>query len=272
MRSACTAHAAALPAYLRDCTRFAYLTGWRTGKIISLQRTEVDRDAGAIRLQPEAAKTGRGRTVMLDGELAELIDRRWQIRPFEQDRNVRVAALMFHRDGEPVGDFRKAWATACQAAGVPDKLVHDFRRMAARNMVCAGVPERVAMAVTGHLTRSMFARYNIVSEDDLRMATQKATMYLDTLEGLRPGPPWHSGAGTDAHGRPSGVDDENRLSRQNPFNEPAPRARCPHRRQPPAGPESVGGSRGWRSRSQTRGPQRSGGRRTAAGVPRGVSR
>jgi len=61
---------------------------------------------------------------MLEGDLAELIDRRWQARLFEKDGNVRVAALVFHRDGEPVGDLRKAWATACRAAGVPDKLIH----------------------------------------------------------------------------------------------------------------------------------------------------
>jgi len=172
---------AALPAYLWDFTRFAYLTGWRRGEIISLRWTDVDRDAGAIRLRAEAAKTGRGRTVMLEGDLAELINRRWQARLFEKDGNVRVAALVFHRDGDPVGDFRKAWATACRAAGIPDKLFHDLRRTAARNMVRAGVPERVAMAVTGHLTRSMFDRYNIVSEDDLRMAARKTTMYMDTL-------------------------------------------------------------------------------------------
>jgi len=172
---------AALPAYLQDFTRFAYLTGWRKGEIISLRWTDVDRDSGAIRLRPEAAKTGRGRTVMLEGDLAELIHRRCEARLFETDTNVRVAALVFHRDGAPVGDFRKAWATACQTAGVPDKLFHDLRRTAARNMVRAGVPERVAMAVTGHVTRSMFDRYHIVSEDDLRMAAQKTTLYVDTL-------------------------------------------------------------------------------------------
>ena len=128
-----------------------------------------------------ASGRSRGRTVVLEAELAELIDRRWQARLCEKDGNVRVAAVVFHRDGGPVGDFRKAWATACEAAGVPDKLFHDLRRTAARNMVRASVPERVAMTVTGHLTRSMFDCYNIVSEDDLRMAAQKTTMYVDTL-------------------------------------------------------------------------------------------
>jgi len=169
---------AALPNYLRDFTRFAYLTGWRKGEIVSLRWADVDRDAGVIRLRPEAAKTGRGRLVVLEGDLAELIDRRWKARLFARDGTPGVAVFVFHRDGQPVGDFRKAWATACQVAGVPD---HDLRRTAARNMVRAGVPERVAMAVTGHVTRIMFDRYNIVSEEDLRMAAQRTTLYMDTL-------------------------------------------------------------------------------------------
>ena len=49
---------------------------------------------------------------------------------------------------------------------------------AARNLIRANVPERVAMLLTGHKSRAIFDRYNIINEQELLDAGDQLVAYL----------------------------------------------------------------------------------------------
>jgi integrase len=165
----------ALPAALRGVVTFAYYTGWRIrSEVLTLTWGQVDRSAKVVRLDPGRTKSGEGRVLpyALLPAVDDVIEAAWRQRDALRKTDT-IAPLVFHRHGKPIRSFRGAWLAACAAAGVAGRIPHDLRRTAVRNLVRAGVPERVAMQVTGHKTRSVFDRYDITSEADLKSALGK---------------------------------------------------------------------------------------------------
>jgi integrase len=172
--------AAQLPEHLRDFSRFAFITGWRKGSIESLRWSDVGDDV--IYLRAEHNKTRQRETMPLEGQLLEILERRRSAAILQgKDGATRFSEYVFHCDGEPIGDFRKSWATACKMANVQHRLFHDLRRTASRNMLNAGVQQAVAMTITGHKTDSMFRRYAIVDEQQKREALAKTQQHLDLV-------------------------------------------------------------------------------------------
>jgi integrase len=176
-----------LPKATRPVVEFAYITGWRIpSEVLPLQWRHVDFEARVVRLDPHTTKNDEGRTFPFTDALEELL----KAQKAEHDALKSIDVLcpwIFHRTGPKVKGkrikaFIKAFKAACAKAGLPGRIPHDLRRTAVRNLVRAGIPERVAMQMTGHKTRSVFERYNIVSECDLVEAARK-------LNAIQPVPP-----------------------------------------------------------------------------------
>lgn len=171
----------AAPAYIKPVIMLAYTTGMRKEEILSLTWDQVDLDEGTIRLEPGDPKNEQSRTIYLEEDLLELLEVLYR-------RKKKGCSFVFQHMGKRIRDFRGAWEQACKKAGLwgwdkkkgreaPTRIFHDFRRTAIRNMIRAGITEKVAMTISGHRSRSVFDRYNIVSPEDLKIAARMRQTY-----------------------------------------------------------------------------------------------
>jgi integrase len=160
-----------LPPPYQDVLDFAYYSGWRRREITELTWIEVDWDGAVVRLDPRRSKTATSRVLPLTPALRDVLVRR-------RAQQRSDSPFVFHRDDVSVRSWKCCWRAACRAANLPGRYLHDCRRTAARNLIRAGVPERVAMTLLGHKTRSVFDRYNIVSERELQQAGERLMAYL----------------------------------------------------------------------------------------------
>jgi len=152
--------------WLRAMFETGYTYGWRHEELLALQVRQVNLVSGTIRLEPGTTKNLEGREVTMTLPVRTLLAQCVHGKSADDHAFTREG-------GTPVRDFRGAWASACNAAKVPGLLFHDLRRTAARNLRRAGVAEGVIMKIGGWKTRSVFERYAIVSQSDIREAMTK---------------------------------------------------------------------------------------------------
>jgi integrase len=160
-----------LPPYARIALVVGYHTGARKGEIREIRRDKIDLARRRIQLPGRTTKNGKPRYLPIYGDMVAEIDMALSI-------TDSMCSFLVQRDGKPVYDFDKAWATACKAAGVPEALFHDLRRTALTNMIEAGLSEKEAMEISGHKTRAVFDRYHIVSERRMMQNAEKLAEHL----------------------------------------------------------------------------------------------
>jgi integrase len=168
-----------LPANLKALYACGYHIGARKGELLKIQWSQVDFEASVIRLTAGQTKGKKPRSLPIYGDME-----RW-LRFQQKECPKECSFVFFGARNRPVSAHLFGWAETCKEAGLPGLLFHDLRRSAVRNMKRAGVQDKVAMEISGHRTRSVFDRYNIVDEGDIGSAAEKLSQYFKQRKAAR---------------------------------------------------------------------------------------
>jgi integrase len=151
------------PSWYLPIAVVAYRSAMRKSEILNLSLSRIDLNEGFIRLRPEDTKTGYGRSIPIHPELMGALRKALRVRALGCDR-------VLHRAGKPLdqGHLRSAHESTCKKAGIKDFTFHDFRHTCINNWRKEGDDYFKIMAVSGHKTISVFKRYNMVDEEELK--------------------------------------------------------------------------------------------------------
>ena len=153
------------PVHLKPILKMAYYEPMRKEEIIGLTWDEIDLQSNFIRLSANRTKGKKnGRSIPIHPLIKEML--------YSLPRSITTKRVFLYLDKQgryrPFKGFSRSWNRVRKLAGLNDVVFHDFRHTAITNMRKAGNPPSVIMKASGHKTMSMFLRYNLVDDEDLR--------------------------------------------------------------------------------------------------------
>jgi integrase len=160
---------------LPTIVRVAFMTGMRSGEILSLTWEQVDFGQQYLTVGRAKTASGTGRQIPLNAYLSEVLlqHRAWFVSQFGEPRPEHHLFPF----GSPVPsdpcrhitDLKRAWTQLREHARVNCRF-HDLRHTVATQLAEAGTPESTMLAALGHMSRAMLERYSHIRMEAKRKA------------------------------------------------------------------------------------------------------
>ncbi len=132
-----------------------------------MQWSRVDLRAKLFYLERQHTKNKKRRSIPLNDAAVSVLKNRLRFRA----ENCPNSEWVFcHRDGRRLKDVKRAFATACQRAGIKDFRIHDLRHTCAAWLVTAGVPLSTVRDLLGHSSVTMTEKYAHLAPENVRAA------------------------------------------------------------------------------------------------------
>ena len=176
------------PHHLRPILETAYNTGMRRGELLSLRWSHIDRKSKMIRFPLGLTKEGRKKKIPEDSPLRKNIPINHHV-----ERVLDALPRSLHNEyvytynRQPIKKLRRSFGTACNEAGIPHGrktengvTFHDIRGTVKSNMRRAGVDKAARDTILGHSLEGMDVHYLTLEDEDLKLAMDKYTAWLDS--------------------------------------------------------------------------------------------
>jgi integrase len=165
-------------AHVKALIIVAFNTGMRKGELLNLKWSHIDRKNSMIRLPAELTKEKRPKNIPMNHHVKKVLD--------GLPRHLHHDYVFTFR-GNPIRrEFRIGLKNVCERAGIlyGQKVeggfrFHDMRTTFKTNMLRAGVDKVYRDTILGHSLKGMDVYYMKPTDDDLHVAMEKYSVWLE---------------------------------------------------------------------------------------------